>query len=119
MPSPLVDSIRSLLRERHEEGRTVTAAERTLLLATLARYDRAGGMDAVDELEAAIAHARRVCLAVAPSEGTDPLETRRAVQRLLAAARGVLDFVPDPTEFDPAGAAPPEDPDRRHRADVD
>lgn len=115
MPSQLVDTIRSLLRERAENGRPLTAAERALLLATVARYDRKGGMDAVDELEAAIAHARRVCLS-APID----TEVRRAVTRLLAASRGVLDFTPADTEFDPAGVVPEDTTDRpRQRADLD
>lgn len=123
MPSELVTGIRLLLAEREEEGRRVTAAERAMLLASLARYDRAGG-DAVDELEAAIGHARRVCL-TEPNAGTDPAvveQARRdAVRRLLAAARGLLDFTPPDPDFDPNGALPegPAHGGRPERADVD
>lgn len=124
MPSDLVNGVRALLLEREEEGRRVTAAERAMILATLARYDRAG-QDAVDELEAAIAHARRVCL-TEPSAATAPTvvaqHRRDAVLRLLAAARGLLDFAPLPVadpEDDTATITAPADDLPRPRADVD
>src|SRR5689334_14909499 len=109
MPSELVNGVRDLLAQREEDGRRVTAAERAMLLATLARYDK-GGQDAVDELEAAIAHARRVCL-TEPHPSADPALVERArrdaVRRLLAASRGLLDFTPtDPPEHDDDTATP-------------
>lgn len=124
MPSPLVQTFRTLLLEREEEGRMVTAAERAMILATLARYDRRAGQDPIDELEAAIAAARRVCLSE-PAAGTDPelvaTARRDAVRRLLGAARGVLDYLPPDPEHHAADALPVDDdqPRRPFRADVD
>lgn len=125
MPSPLVAAFRTLLLEREEEGRMVTAAERAMILATLARYDHRQGFDAIEELEAAIAHARRVCLSE-PAAGADPdlvERTRRdAVRRLLGAARGVLDYHPPdpPPEHDVDDEPAVDDtPSRPFRADVD
>lgn len=124
MPSPLVAAFRALLLEREEEGRMVTPPERAMLLATLARYDHRTGFDAVEELEAAIAHARRVCLSE-PAAGADPdlvERTRRdAVRRLLGAARGVLDYhPPEPPQHDVVDEPADDDTTRRpFRADVD
>lgn len=123
MPSPLVAAFRTLLLEREEEGRMVTAAERAMILATLARYDRRAGQDPIDELEAAIAAARRVCLSE-PAAGTDPelvaTARRDAVRRLLGAARGVLDYLPPDPEHHGSDALPDADqPARPFRADVD
>lgn len=117
MPSQLVDDVRRLIRAREEAGRPLTALERTLLLATLAPR-RTGGADAVDELEAAIAHARTVLLGNPPpvvDELAVVTTRRRAVARLLAAARGVLDY--EPPDHDPTAAA--VDPVRPPRADID
>lgn len=123
MPSELVDSIRTLLRARREEGRILTAAERAVILAHLGRFDPSAGMDAVDELEAAIANARRVCLSE-PATGTprDVVDKHRAdaVRRLLAAARGVLDYTPEPGT--PTLEVPeplPEELRPAYRADLD
>lgn len=106
MPSELVNGIRSLLADREEEGRRVTAPERAMILATLARYDRAGG-DAVDELEDAIANARRACLTHPPAN-LEPAYVenvrRAAVTRLLAAARALLDFTPPDPTYDPTAS---------------
>lgn len=101
----------------------VTAAERAMILATLARYDRRNGQDPIDELEAAIAHARRVCLSE-PAAGADPqlvtTARRDAVRRLLGAARGVLDYLPPDPEHHASDALPDDDqPARPFRADVD
>lgn len=121
MPSELVNGIRTLLAEREEEGRRVTAPERAMILATLARYDRAGG-DVVDELEDAIAYARRVCLTEPPA-GTDPAivaqRRREAVLRIFAASRALLDFTPPDPEYDPTAniTTPADLPPAR--ADVD
>lgn len=122
MPSELVNGIRALLAEREEEGRRVTAPERAMILATLARYDRAGG-DVVDELEAAIAYARRVCLTEPPA-GT-PLDVvaqrrRDAVLRMFAASRALLDFTPPDPTYDPTANIDTTTADLpRARADVD
>lgn len=120
MPSDLVNDVRALLAEREEEGRRVTAPERAMLLATLARYDRAGG-DAVDELEDAIVVARRVCLTEPPA-GTPLIvvaqHRRDAVRRLLAAARGLLDYTPPDPEYDPTATTATVDLPPA-RADVD
>lgn len=117
MPSELVDGVRALIRAREEDGRPLTALERTLLLATLAPR-RTGGADAVDELEAAIAHARTVLLGTPPAV-VDELAVvtarRRAVARLLAAARGILDH--EPPEHDTTAAA--GEAIRPPRADID
>lgn len=123
MPSPLVQAFRTLLLEREEEGRMVTPPERAMLLATLARYDHRHGYDAIEELEAAIAHARRVCLSE-PAAGADPdlvERTRRdAVRRLLGAARGVLDYQPPEGTHDVTDTPSDDDTTRRpFRADVD
>lgn len=114
MPSPLVLEVRALLRRRAEEGRPLTMPERALLLASLAP-PRRDGADVVDELEEAIATARRWAIGSDVPEGA-----RRAVTRLLAASRAVLDYAPalGPDTYDPAAAMPVDDV-RRKRADVD
>lgn len=113
MPSPLVCEVRQLIRARTEDGRPLTMPERALLLATLAP-PRRDGDDAVDELEAAITHGRRTLLDTTAGLGD---EQRAAVRRLLAAARNVLDYAPEP---DPSAVLATMTPDpRRKRADVD
>lgn len=113
MASELVDEVRRLIRRRTEEGRPLAMSERALLLATLAPPRRQGD-DVVDELESAIANARRWAI------GTDvPEDARRAVTRLLAAARAVLDYAPAYPVPDHDDTPPPAERLRPYRADVD
>lgn len=121
MPSQLVDDVRRLIADRTEAGRPLTDLERTFLLAAITPKATAG--DVVDELEAALATARRVLLSD-PHPSADPTlveqHRRRAAAALIVAARAVLDFDPFREPYDPTAALDgmPDDP-RRKRADVD
>lgn len=115
MPSQLVTDIRGLIRTRGEAGQPLTGCERALLLATLAPPRRGGG-DAIAELDDAITHARRTLLS---DPEPDVVLRRAATRRLLAAARGILDYAPD-ADYDPADAAPAvAHGGRPMRADID
>ncbi|MEG1971493.1 MAG: hypothetical protein RR101_15385, partial [Burkholderiaceae bacterium] len=112
MPSPLVTSIRALIRERRESGRPVSDLERAMILSAVTAHRTDG--DVAEELERAINNARGVLLS-----DPEPFQDvrRAAVRRLLAAARAALDYEPAPHEYDPTAAAT-EKP-RRDRADID
>lgn len=116
MPSQLVGSIRGLIKDRVEFGRPITDLERAMIVSAVAHRVQ-GGRDVVDELEAAIAQARRILLGrptgtatAGPVDYLTP-EQRRAVGDLLAAARAVIDYEPAPL--------PDPDVDPRPVVDVD
>lgn len=106
MPSPLVESVRAVVRDA---DRPLTPVERVLIAATLAR-PVAGGADALTELEAAITAARP---AIRRTPEGDPS------RRLLLAAIAVLDpAIPIP--HDTTATAPEVDRGGRPaRADID
>lgn len=120
MPSQLVAEVRRMVRDREEAGQPLTSLERTFILAAV--VPRRNMPDLVDELEGAIAEARKVLLAD-PPRGLDPAQVdavrRRSTRRLLVAARSLLDHDPALEATEEDTPLPELDPDRRLRADVD
>jgi len=120
MPSQLVDEVRRMIRDREEAGAPLTALERTLLTAAIHPRSNAPA-DLVDELEGAITAARRDLLPLFNRTGQNPqlIAGRRALTRLVLAARAVLDYDPAREPAPEPTPLPKLDPDRRLRADVD
>lgn len=121
MPSPLVDEVRRLIRDREEAGRPLTALERTFIEAAI--HPRRNTPDLVDELEGAIDYARAVLLGDPPAGRLAPEAVEQvrkiAARRLIVAARAVLDHDPARVDDEADTPLPDLDPDRRLRADVD